>query len=74
MDAAEPGGNGFKFSDYYPGAMVAAVRRALEAFADRDRWAALQRAGMAQDFSWDVSAREYVKVYRSAIAEDVNGI
>ena len=37
-------------------------------------WAALQRNGMARDFSWDVSAREYVKVYRSSISEDVNGI
>ena len=74
VDAAEPNGNGFKFSDYNPGAMVAALKRALEAFADKPRWAALQRAGMAGDFSWDVSAREYVKVYRSSIPEDVNGI
>jgi starch synthase len=73
-DAAEPGGNGFKFSDYNPGAMVAAVKRALDAFDDPAAWSALQRNGMRRDFSWDVSAREYVKVYRSSISEDVNGI
>lgn len=62
-DAAEPGGNGIKFADPTPGALVAAVRRALHLFRDKARWEALQRAGMAADPSWDVSAREYVKVY-----------
>ena len=64
VDADAPGGNGIKFAEYSRGAMVAAVRRALELYGDRSRWTALQRAGMATDPSWDVSAREYVKVYR----------
>lgn len=62
-DAAEPGGNGIKFADAAPGALVAAVRRALQLYRDPDRWQAIQKAGMAADPSWDVSAREYVKVY-----------
>ena len=37
------------------------------AFADRRAWRALQLAGMRQDFSWDRSAREYVKIYERAI-------
>lgn len=73
-DETEPGANGFKFSDYNAGAMVAALRRALDAYREPARWQALQHTGMEQDFSWDVSAREYVKVYRSTIAGDVNGI
>lgn len=73
-DETEPGANGFKFSDYTPGAMVATLRRAMDAYQQPARWEALQRAGMEQDFSWDVSAREYVKVYRSTIAGDGNGI
>ena len=64
VDADAPGGNGIKFAEYSRVAMMAAVRRALELYADRDRWTALQRSGMAMDHSWDVSAREYVKVYR----------
>jgi starch synthase len=63
-DADEPGGNGIKFAEYTRGALVAALVRALELYRDHDRWTALQRAGMAADPSWDVSAREYVKVYR----------
>jgi starch synthase len=64
IDADRPGGNGIKFAEATPGALLAAVRRALDLFGDRPRWQALQRAGMKTDPSWDVSAREYVKVYR----------
>ena len=70
IDASEPGGNGFKFTDYSPGALVAAVTRAVQIYKDQDQWARLQRAAMSVDPSWDVSAREYVKVYR----EVMNGI
>jgi starch synthase len=66
IDADQPGGNGIKFADPSPGALLAAVRRALELFGDRNRWQALQRAGMAGNPSWDVSARGYVKVYVEA--------
>ena len=58
-------GTGFKFSEYTAPALVRTVKRALKLFGDRKKWRALQLAGMRQDFSWDVSAREYVKVYRS---------
>ena len=57
-------GTGFKFSEYTAPALVRTLRRALKVFSDRRKWRALQLAGMRQDFSWDVSAREYVKVYR----------
>jgi starch synthase len=56
-------GTGFRFDDYTPDALVAAVRRALDVYETRDAWREMQRAAMAGNFSWDVSAREYVKVY-----------
>jgi starch synthase len=44
---------------------VETVDRALRLFReDKPAWRALQASGMQQDHSWDVSAREYVKVYR----------
>ena len=46
-----------------PEADVEAVKRALELFRNPKRWKQLQQAGMRRDFSWDASAREYVKVY-----------
>ncbi len=66
-DAAPETGTGFKFVEYSPGALVTAVRRALAAYGDAGRWAAIQQRGMRDDHSWDASAREYVKVYRAML-------
>jgi starch synthase len=61
--------NGFAFFDYAPGALLETLRRALATFRNRRKWRALQAAGMKEDFSWDRSAREYVKIYKQAIAK-----
>jgi starch synthase len=62
------GATGFVFLDYSAEALLEAVRRALAAYRDRRKWRSLQAAGMKQDHSWDRSAREYVKIYESAVA------
>jgi starch synthase len=62
-DAAEPDGNGIRFTEYTPAALMGAVQRVLELFRNPRQWKKLQQAGMRGDFSWDASAREYVKVY-----------
>jgi starch synthase len=59
-------GTGFVFREYRPEALLEALTRALALFGDRRKWKALQIAGMQQDFSWDRSAREYVKIYERA--------
>ena len=61
------GGNGFLFDDPTPAALLQAVRRALFAHGDRQRWQDLCRRVMALDHSWDRPAREYVAAYRRAI-------
>ena len=58
---------GFTFTEYAPAALLEVLRRALATYRTPRKWAALQRAGMAQDFSWDRSAKEYVKIYDRAI-------
>ena len=60
-------GTGFTFVDYSPVALIGALGRALEMFENRPAWRRVQRAGMREDFSWDASAREYVKVYERAV-------
>jgi starch synthase len=64
---SEQRGTGFTFKAYSAGALVGALDRALAAYADPDRWQAVQRRGMAADFSWNVSAQQYVALYRRAI-------
>ena len=60
-------GTGFTFEPYTAAALLGALERAKTVFANPSNWKKLQVAGMRQDFSWDRSAREYVKLYESAI-------
>jgi starch synthase len=68
IDADEsPGaGTGFTFHDYTPEAMLGAIGRAVRAYGNPKAWKRFQQNAMEQDFSWDVSALEYVKVYRGS--------
>lgn len=61
-------GTGFTFDGYSPQALLDTLRWALSVYGDRGAWRRMQRAGMAQDFSWDASARQYVTVYERASA------
>ena len=56
-------GTGFKFAEYTGEALLMTIREALRAFQDHTSWQSLMRNGMMKDFSWNASAREYVKVY-----------
>ena len=60
---------GFVFVDTKVKSFNDTLRRALTVLPDRSRWAALQRAGMAQDFSWPNSARKYLELYRKLTGE-----
>jgi starch synthase len=56
---------GFKFRDYSPVELLGCVRQAIAAWKDPKGWQARVVRSMAKDFSWDASAREYQKLYRS---------
>ena len=62
-DARTGKGTGFKFSEYTGEALLATVKQALAAYRDQTSWQTLMRNGMARDFSWGASAREYGKIY-----------
>lgn len=57
---------GVVFDPPDPQALVAAVARALALYADKKRWRRLMLAGMRRDFSWEHSAREYLRLYQQA--------
>jgi starch synthase len=61
------GGNGFKFWGYSSSALLEAVQRALSTFHNKEEWTGIMRRGMAQDFSWEAPAKEYVRVYERVI-------
>jgi starch synthase len=66
VDEATGAGTGFKFSAHTTGGMMEALGRALAWFGRPAAWRRIQLAGMAQDNSWEASAREYVEVYHRA--------
>jgi starch synthase len=61
-------GTGFAFEAYDRWALFAAIVRATEIFKHRDLWQQIQMRGMHTDFSWGRSARQYIDLYRRAIA------
>ncbi|RPH60314.1 MAG: glycogen synthase [Chloroflexi bacterium] len=56
---------GFLFTDSSAAVMAATLRRALAAFGNREAWQAIQKAAMAENFSWEQSALQYAALYRS---------
>lgn len=67
-DTVDDGVTGFTFETYTPEAFAEAAGRALDAFAQPERWQGIVRRGMAHDFSWERSVATYLDVYRRALA------
>jgi starch synthase len=62
-------GTGFKFWDIHPSALYYTVGWAVSTFYDRPQHIQkMIRTAMAQDFSWEKSARQYIQAYHRAIA------
>ncbi|HOQ17841.1 MAG: glycogen synthase GlgA [Epulopiscium sp.] len=57
-------GNGFVFNEYNSYAMLAAIRRAIAAYHDKESWKKLIRNAMASNHSWEDSAKEYLNLYK----------
>ena len=66
FEAKSGEGTGFKFNLYQTEALWSALEEALEVYQDQVQWGRLMKNAMAMDFSWKVSAREYLKLYQMA--------
>ena len=63
-------GNGFVFEKYDAAEMMKAVKRALKLYTNREEWIKLIRIAMGYDYSWEVSAKKYVDLYRSIMKKN----
>src|SRR5262249_37066772 len=83
-EAESPSGNGFKFIEssapveswtymvdvpHAADRFHQAVRRALDAKRNPERWYELIKNGMARDSSWSIPASQYRKLYDAAVRQ-----
>lgn len=62
-------GDGFLFKEYDPFALLATICRAQSAFSFQAEWKRLIKRAMDKDFSWERSAKEYIRIFQIALKE-----
>ncbi len=72
VDAKQKTGTGFIFVEYTPEAFLACIREACQAFQKKTLWRQIMKNAMAQDFSWEASAKAYETLYRQTLARRFN--
>ncbi|USB31575.1 glycogen synthase GlgA [Paenibacillus sp. YPG26] len=60
-------GNGFSFNHYNAHDMLYTIRRAVHMYHQPDQWKKIVRNAFAGDYSWNVSAEEYLEIYQSLL-------
>ncbi len=58
---------GISFTQNNTETLLEAIDRALKLFKDPDIWKQLMSAGMRQDFSWKISAKQYLTLYNDLL-------
>jgi starch synthase len=64
VNAAKGTGTGFVFKEYSAAAFIKALNKAIDAYKDKKLWKKIMLNGMAEDFSWQASARAYLTLYQ----------
>ena len=62
-DTIEDGVTGFLFRGFNEKSFIETLDRTIARYRDGAAWRAMQRAGMARDFSWAEPARRYADLY-----------
>ncbi|MBE9129220.1 MULTISPECIES: glycogen synthase GlgA [unclassified Coleofasciculus] len=60
-------GTGYCFDRYEPLDFYTCMIRAWEGFRYKEQWQALQQRGMGMEFSWDISAKQYIRLYQEML-------
>lgn len=66
--------NGFIFTEPTTESFLDAVDRTLRVFKNPIKWRSLQHNAMALDLSWQVSAKEYLRLYESICGQSLDEI
>jgi starch synthase len=63
-------GNGFVFEEYTKEALFSTIKRALRVYQNKSDWKKLIENAFEGDYSWENSARKYLKIYEKAIRKE----
>lgn len=63
-------GNGFSFLTFDAHDMFFTIKKAIEAYEDKKIWKKIMKNAMKADYSWDNSAKEYIKIYKELVKEE----
>lgn len=70
IDSIENGRDGFLFSNYSAGALQETVIKAVNIWhQEKGKYKEMVKNALAADFSWDKSAKEYLKLYEKLYGE-----
>jgi starch synthase len=67
LDSAK--GNGFKFHQYTPEALLSKVQEALAVYHNDSLWDLIRANAMRVDYSWIYSAKKYLDLYKIAMSK-----
>lgn len=59
---------GFTFKQFTGPVLLNAIKTALSVYKDSKTWSRLMKNGMSQDWSWEHSAQEYLKIYKNLLS------
>ncbi|MHC4139396.1 MAG: glycogen synthase GlgA [Planctomycetota bacterium] len=60
---------GFTMKGYFAAELLFAIERALELYRSKTKWSTLIKNAMMQDWSWEESSYQYVKLFKSALGK-----
>ncbi len=63
-------GNGFMFKKYDVQELLKELKRAIKIYSDKKTWHKIMKAGMKSDFSWNLSAKKYVDLYKTILSNN----
>ncbi len=68
FDPIKDRGTGFVFEKFHSSALFGSIIRALETYKYKKVWQGLIKMAMEADFSWGVSAKKYLELYKRVIS------
>jgi starch synthase len=60
-------GNGFVFKEYSSQSLLESLRYALNSYRKPRQWKKIMEACLGENFSWEMSANKYLRLYQNAL-------